>query len=445
MYILDEVHMLSKGAAGGAAEDARGAAADTSCSCWRRRTRRRSSETISSRARSTCSFHLLPADVAGRAGTSRWVVAGRGAGPSARGGHRLRALAGGAGSARDTLSTLELIANAGGDSGDALSFDELVEALIDHDAGRALTAMASAVNAGHEPRPLAEALVRHLPRRLPVADGARPGAALRRTRSPRSPPRPSGSALPALVRAIERLGEILVELRSTPGPRVLVEVALVQLATVPAAGAAPATTSARWPPVSPTSNRPSPSGRPAAGRRPRPRPGDRPDRRQQSPARRIDRSSPTTAAATTTPPAAAAPPPADIDLDGLRREWSEQVRPTLKGLVRALFGPVDVIAASGPTVTMAAPNEMHHDKCQQHQASVQEAWLAATGRAVIVELAVDGDATGEGVVARPAAGPPPDEHVDLDDLVDAAPGTVPTTLDRLAQAFPGAELIERRD
>ena len=72
------------------------------------------------------------------------------------------AVAQGGGSARDTLSALELIANAGGDAGDALSFDELLEALIDHDAGRALTAMAHAVNAGHEPRPLAEALVRHL-------------------------------------------------------------------------------------------------------------------------------------------------------------------------------------------------------------------------------------------------------------------------------------------
>ena len=40
---------------------------------------------------------------------------------------------------------------------------------------------------------------------------------------------------------------------------------------------------------------------------------------------------------------------------------------------------------------------------------------------------------------------PSDEDIDLDDLVDAAPGTVPTTLDRLAEAFPGSELVERGD
>lgn len=37
----------------------------------------------------------------------------------------------------------------------------------------------------------------------------------------------------------------------------------------------------------------------------------------------------------------------------------------------------------------------------------------------------------------------PDDHeVDLDDLVDAPPESVKTPIDRLAEAFPGSELIE---
>ena len=36
--------------------------------------------------------------------------------------------------------------------------------------------------------------------------------------------------------------------------------------------------------------------------------------------------------------------------------------------------------------------------------------------------------------------PPADDDVDLDELVDAGQG--PSTLDRLAEAFPGAELVE---
>jgi len=37
---------------------------------------------------------------------------------------------------------------------------------------------------------------------------------------------------------------------------------------------------------------------------------------------------------------------------------------------------------------------------------------------------------------------PDDDEVDLDDLVDAPPETVKTPIDRLAEAFPGSELIE---
>jgi DNA polymerase-3 subunit gamma/tau len=37
---------------------------------------------------------------------------------------------------------------------------------------------------------------------------------------------------------------------------------------------------------------------------------------------------------------------------------------------------------------------------------------------------------------------PDDDDVDLDDLVDAPPESVKTPIDRLAEAFPGSELIE---
>src|SRR5918994_3913006 len=96
--------------------------------------------------------------------------------------------------------------------------------------------MAHAVNAGHEPRPLAETLVRHLrngflslmaPELVPLPSRQVDVLAAQAQRL--------GPA--ALVRAIERLGEILAELRHAPDPRVLVEVALVQLTSVPDASA----------------------------------------------------------------------------------------------------------------------------------------------------------------------------------------------------------------
>ena len=229
VYILDEVHMLSQGGRGGAAEDARGAAAA-------RRVRARHHRPAEGE-RHHPQPHPAPA-VPPAAARRRWPSTCAGSPPTPGSTSTEAAIdaavAQGAGSARDTLSALELIANAGGDAGDTLSFDELVEALIEHDPGRALTAMAHAVNAGHEPRPLAEALVRHLrngflslmaPELVQLSSHQVDALAAQAQRL--------GPA--ALVRAIERLGEILVELRHAPDPRVLVEVALVQLTTAPPA------------------------------------------------------------------------------------------------------------------------------------------------------------------------------------------------------------------
>ena len=134
----------------------------------------------------------------------------------------------GAGSARDVLSALDQVVAAGGVVEEAEPLDEMTEALIDADTARALAAVAKAVQAGRDPRTLTEHLVAHLRDgflslmnpdlvRLPdraaavVADQARRlGAA-------------------ATVRAMEVLGETLVDIRHAPDPRLLLDVALVRL------------------------------------------------------------------------------------------------------------------------------------------------------------------------------------------------------------------------
>ncbi len=222
VYILDEVHMLSKAAEAALLKTLEEppphvvfvlATTDP----------QRVSETIRSRTQHL-RFHLLPAETL--AEHVRWVVADAGLDLSDEAIDA--ALEQGAGSARDTLSALELIASAGAEAGETLSFDEFVEAFIEHDPGRALAAMAAAVNSGHEPRTLAETLVRHLrngflslmaPELVQLSQHQVDELAAQARRL--GPAR--------IVRGIERLGEILVELRHAPDPRVLVEVALVQL------------------------------------------------------------------------------------------------------------------------------------------------------------------------------------------------------------------------
>jgi DNA polymerase-3 subunit gamma/tau len=222
VYILDEVHMLSKAAEAALLKTLEEppphvvfvlATTDP----------QKMSDTIRSRTQHL-QFHLLPADTL--AEHVRWVAAD--AGLELTDAAFDAALSQGGGSARDTLSALELLASTGGDVLDAIDLDEFVQAMVDRDPGTALTAMANAIALGRDPRTLAEELIRHLrngflslmaPDLVPLpadrvaAVAARAGAL--------------GAA--GLVRAIERLGTALVDMRHAPDPRILVEVALVQL------------------------------------------------------------------------------------------------------------------------------------------------------------------------------------------------------------------------
>jgi DNA polymerase-3 subunit gamma/tau len=53
-----------------------------------------------------------------------------------------------------------------------------------------------------------------------------------------------------------------------------------------------------------------------------------------------------------------------------------------------------------------------------------------------------GSDDGDGDLAVAPAVFPDDDDVDLDDLIDAPPESVKSPIDRLAEAFPGSELVE---
>jgi DNA polymerase III subunit gamma/tau len=156
VYILDEVHMLSKAASAALLKTLEEppphvvfvlATTDP----------QKVLDTIRSRTQHL-QFHLLPADTL--AEHVKWVAAD--AGLDLPQSALDSALVRGGGSARDTLSALELLATTGGDLGEVVDPDEFLTAMIERDPGRALTAMAHAVSLGHDPRTVTEDLVRHL-------------------------------------------------------------------------------------------------------------------------------------------------------------------------------------------------------------------------------------------------------------------------------------------
>jgi DNA polymerase-3 subunit gamma/tau len=380
----------------------------------------------------------------------------------------------GAGSARDTLSALDQVLAAGGTLEESEPLDEIVEALITEDTARALTAVALAIDAGRDPRTLSEHLVAHLrdaflslmnPQlvRLPdrmattVADQAqRLGAA-------------------ATVRAMEVLGETLVDLRHAPDPRLLLDVALVRL-TRRDADVSPAALLARIerleraaggpapPPAGPAASPragvapagAAPASTPVAPDRPAPPTSDRPSERATlgARARRPPNEPPAPSAPPAPAPAVAAAkaeagppsPPAEADArpfpsrDALTLAWADHVVPRLKGMARALFLPGRFVAADGTAAVFALPNQQQIAKCEPYRAEVERVLAAEFHRPVPLRLVLDDEAdSGDDRRTTPS---PEDDAVDLSELVDAPPGSGGSGIERLTKAFPGAQLID---
>ncbi len=137
----------------------------------------------------------------------------------------------GGGSARDTLSALERVAAAGGvvDEGEALT--DLLDAVAAADPARALLAVSDAVSAGRDPRVLGEALLA----RLRDVFLQRMGAPLDHL-APSDQDRVKAWADQlgdrATTRALEAVGDALIEMRQAPDARIPLEVALVKLTRV---------------------------------------------------------------------------------------------------------------------------------------------------------------------------------------------------------------------
>ncbi|MGQ0434103.1 MAG: DNA polymerase III subunit gamma/tau, partial [Microthrixaceae bacterium] len=134
----------------------------------------------------------------------------------------------GAGSARDTLSALDQVSAMGGVTAGTQPVDAILAALRARDAGAALVAVADAVASGRDPRSLGDVLIERLREAFLAVMGAPdrhlPAPDLERAAALGAELGPAG-----LTRALEVLGDALVELAKKPDPRIVLEVALVRL------------------------------------------------------------------------------------------------------------------------------------------------------------------------------------------------------------------------
>jgi DNA polymerase-3 subunit gamma/tau len=134
----------------------------------------------------------------------------------------------GRGSARDAESALEQLAASGGDEDEGGLVAELAEGLAERDVSQTLQAVARAVMAGREPRRLGNDLLEHL-RNAFLSIQAPSLVLLPGVATPRLTENARQMGLPLLVRAMETVGEALVDMRDSVDPRVTLEVALIRL------------------------------------------------------------------------------------------------------------------------------------------------------------------------------------------------------------------------
>ena len=373
----------------------------------------------------------------------------------------------GKGSARDALSALDQVAAAGEVDDASPVSEELVEALCERDSGRALVAVAEGCAAGRDARGLAVDLLDHLrsaflatmaPGLVDIPDAGREQLLTQARRL--------GPA--ALVRAMEALGQAQIDMREALDPRICLETALVRLTrpdtdVSPAAllerierlerglsghVTEPARAEARQA-VAPSSRddlaapparggaaraslgalrqRPSPAGGPPSGALPEP----------EAPA------PPTPAAPSRWPgraPVATEAQPTTGEVlpsrDELTKAWGDVILRSLSGRSKARFGAGRFTAVEGGAAVFSLPNEHYLARCVEVRDDVEAALSAHFGVRVPLRLAVEREEVA-------AVEPPPDGDegvIDLGEVRHGAPA-VASPVDRLRQAFPGAEEV----
>lgn len=453
VFILDEVHMLSKPAEAALLKTLEEppehvvfvlATTDP----------QKVSETIRSRTQHL-QFHLLPMQEL--KDHVNWVVADAKLVISADAIDRVVKLGGG--SVRDTLSALELAVASGGEVDEQISLDEFIEAFIDHDPGRALAAVGASVQFGADPRALTEDIVRNL-RDLFLSLMAPELVQLPKERAEIVSDQARRMGASSVVRAIEVLGEVLIEIRHAPDARLLLEVSLVKLtrqnsntdiaALMSRIERLEAGVVANRDPTGPMT-RPvlvdPNTGRAKLGGR-------------ATPLVVVPNAAPVVSGITSTSKPASEPtitvasvpdvvtnqklePTAGLSDDEVKRRWPEVVA-AQKPMVRALFSAMNIVECRDGVITLSAPSDVHIAKSSEHLEAISLSLKTISGKQIKLNFVV-----GESKRNRNSKQNSPElideeieEPVDLSETTKAPKGTRSSPIDELAKAFPGSRIID---
>ncbi len=440
VYILDEVHMLSKGASAALLKTLEEPPSHV-VFVLATTDPEKVAETIRSRTQHL-QFHLLPVDEL--EAHVRWVASDAGIDISDESIHAV--LRQGGGSARDTLSALELAAATGGMVDEVTPVDEFVDALIEYDAGRLLAAVAHTVNFGRDPRTIVNDLVRHM-RDAFLTQMAPELVQLPEDRAAEVAAQAGRLGTPRIVKVIETLGLAINDMRNAPDSRVVLEVALVRLVhrelqmgieSLLARVERLEKELENRPQIAPAPVNPS-TGRAVLG-----------GRVAQDPSAPAVRPEPTVAAAPATKPTApiseaAAPVPAApastsaMSIAAVIEKWNDAVIGELKGMRRAVAQMAKPTERDGQLVLMV-DNEPSAKRVNEYLSDLSAViFKVAGGKCVIVvETRSEEPRAPKAKVVEEVA---EEEFVDIEEIKQLPTISNKATETNLADAFPGSEIL----
>ena len=442
VYILDEVHQLSKDAASALLKTLEEPPSHV-VFVLATTDPEKVFDTIRSRTQHL-QFHLL--SMADLDSYVRFVIADAGI---ELGDEAIEAvLRQGAGSARDTLSALELVAAMGGVVDETTPVDEFVEAMIDYEAGALLAAVARSVDFGLDPRTIAEDLIRHMrdcflvlmaPDVLDVVPGRRDALVDQANRL----------GTPRIVKIIETLGSTVLDMRNAPDARVLLEVALVRLvhrelqmgiesllarverlekALEDRPVLAPA-------PKDPTTGRAVLGGRVSGDTTPARRPT--PKQAEQAP-REDPAADPPAPVVESPSPAGSGNPDVVVD------SWITDVVGSLTGMRRAVAQMAKPMTRDGILVLMV-DNQPSAERVRTYLKDLTSAIHKVAGGRCTIEIEVRGDDSRPVRQSAPSSATvesdDEDEFIDIDEAKSLPTVSTEAVTDQLTAMFPGSQII----
>ena len=470
VFILDEVHMLTRGAEAALLKTLEEPPAQV-VFVLATTDPQKISETIRSRVQHL-QFHLLPVDELEK--YVRFVI--KEAELTVDDDAINMVLRQGAGSARDTLSALELVVSGGGEPEEAVHTEDIVRAIIERDHAAALSAVARAMQQGRDPHTFAEDVVRTM-RDCFLSLMSPELVQLPAARITELNTYARDMGVQRIVRVMETLGTTMVEMRHAPDARLLLEVAVVQLSSpildnstenllarvgqleeavkvLREKGIAAAAPQA---PLNPATGRAKIGGHATGGtERPAqaaPQAPDAPAPAEPVAAAEAANTSENPASAVDNAPAVDDTPASGSGVDPAQA-WP-QITDAMRGIAKAIFKPAVIESVEGKKIVIRLPNNTPVKRAQEQVATVVAAIKQVCGTTYAVTL-VQADPTSPAGMKRPViaevdeteqktidivVAEDPYAEIDLSETI-AIDNAVDPMLEALTSSFPQGVVVD---